>query len=692
MNRSILLTVMSLTTLSCLSHAEVSGADEDVAELSTINVSGSELKGPQISTDKLLKVPGAGNDPLKAIEALPGVVLGGFGPFSVPAVRGSSPNDNIYITDFMPVGYVFHNDGGSTYNDNIIEDFSLKAGAWGPEYSNAIGAVLATKLRDPYQEPIRTTIDASFLRVGGLVEGAVTDDSAFYLSYRQSLLEYYVENFVDEDELKFTEVPKNSDYQFKYQWRLSPVSNLRFIATGAQDSVGIDFGPESDDLAREPSLAGGLAADTYYHNQGILFDTVLSGGTATMLSLSRKEEDVSFSVGSLFDLDAINYEHRLKNYYFTPLNNGDTFRYGFDLSNTEIEYTSSGLYTPCNEEVGDSCPPASLGTPFNNEDTLSINGLYTFVAYDWLATKDLEITLGLGNGYNDFNEESLLQPRLASRYALNDSWTLTAAVGRHSQFIREFRFIAKELGNPDLKQPIANHYVVGFEHQLDDSLSTKLEVYYKDIDNLVAANPALASAPDSVPYLNNANGTAYGLELLINKNLTEKWYGWFSVAYSKTKRENEDTGQEIDYELDRPWVVNLVASYKKNEKTTYGFKWRYQSGSLITPITGATPYYACGTNPDGSAKYSTDSTGCDSDPYVYDPIEGKPNSQRLSAYHRLDFRIDHDLSQRSTLYFEIINLYNRANVSDISYNKDYTEEEDVTSLPTIFSVGTKLVF
>ena len=695
MNGSLIYTFISLAGMTSLSFAEQVDTDKDVAELSTINVSGREVKGPEITTEKLLKIPGAGNDPLKAIEALPGVVLGGFGPFSVPAVRGSNPNDNTYITDFIPVGYVFHNDGGSTYNDNLIEDFSLKAGAWGPEYSNAIGAVLATKLRDPYQESIHTTIDLSFLRAGALVEGAVSEDSAFYLSYRQSLLEFYVDNFVDEDELKFTEVPKNSDYQFKYQWHIDPVSNLRFVANGAQDSVGIEFGPESDDLEREPGLAGGLGAETYYHSQGILYDTVLAGGTSTILSVSRKEEDVSFAIGSLFDLDAINYEYRFKNYYNTPLINGDTIRYGVDLSTTEIEYTASGLYSACNSDVGDECPPASLGTPFDNEDSLTINGLYTFVAYDWLATPDWEVTLGLGNSYNDFNQEQLIQPRISSRYALNDAWTLTGAIGRHSQFIREFRFIAEELGNPDLKQPDALHYVVGFEHQLDDSLSTKLEVYYKDIDNLVAANEnydPVNPSPAEPAYLNIANGEAYGLELLINKNLTDKWYGWLSVAYSKTKRNNEVTKQSIDYELDRPWVVNLVATYQKNEKTSYGFKWRYQSGSLVTPINGATPYYDCGTNPDGSTKYDTSGPSCAADAYIYDPIEGKPNSERLSAYHRLDFRLDHELSDRSTLYFEIINLYNRANVSDYSYNKDYTEREDVTSLPTIFSVGAKLVF
>jgi len=666
--------------------AETTESDDgDVAELGPVRVQGAEIKGAEISTEKLLKVPGAGNDPLKAVEALPGVVLGGFGPFSVPAVRGSNPQDNVYITDFIPVGYVFHNDGGSTYNDNIIEDFSLKAGAWDPEYSNAIGAVLATKLRDPYREPLTTTLDLSLLRVGGMVEGAVSENSAFYASYRRSLLEFYVENFVDEDELTFTEVPKNSDYQFKYHWQPSATSNLRLIATGAQDEVGIDFGPESDELAREPELAGGLAADTYYHSQGILYDTLFKGGTSTILSLSRKEEKTTFNVGTLFDLNAINYEYRLKNYYSTPMDNGDTLRYGFDYSTTEIDYTAEGLYSVCNEDIGEQCAPASLGEAFSTADVLTINGIYSFIAYDWLATPFWEISLGLGNSYNDFNGDNIPQPRISSRYEVNPSWTLTAAVGRHTQFIREFRFISDApLGNPQLEQPDALHYVVGFEYELDDSISSKLEVYYKDIENLVASNPnfdeSIGLANAEPPYLNKATGEAYGVEFLLNKNLTDKWYGWFSVAYSQTKRTNEITSQEIDYELDRPWVVNLVASYQKNEKTSYGFKWRYQSGSLITPINGAVPLDENG-NPDSS-----------NDPYIYNPIYGDSNSQRLSPYHRLDFRIDHKLSDRSELYFEIINLYNRENISGYSYNRDYTEKEDVTSLPTIFSVGTKLVF
>jgi hypothetical protein len=677
-----LLTITGVGVL--LLHSVTLNASEttkqDVAELSTISIKGSEQNTPTISTKKLLRVPGAGGDPLKAIEALPGVVLGGFGPFSIPAVRGSNPRDNSYLTDFVPVGYVFHNDGGSTYNSNLIENFSLKSGAWDAQYSDAIGAVLVTKLRDPYLEPIHTTIDLSLLRAGALVEGAVSEDSAFYASYRRSLLEFYVENFVDEDKLVFTEVPRNSDYQLKYQWNITGTSNLRLMATGANDSVGVDFGPESEILQTEPAVEGGLAADTYYHNQAIVYDTVLSGGTSTILSLSRKEEDTSFSVGTLFKLDAVNYEYRLKNYYNTPVKNGNTVRYGVDLSSTKIEYTASGKNTICNDDVGEQCLPASLGKDFGVQDTLNIHGVYSFVAYDWLATRNLEVTLGLGNSYNDFNQQNVVQPRVSSRYTVSDDLTLTAAVGRHNQFIREFRFIAEDLGNPDLKEPDSLHYVVGFEQLFADELSAKVELYYKDIDRLIITNPEYTPTNNAVSYINGASGQAYGLELLINKNLTDKWYGWLSAAYSKTKRSNDVTGVEIDYGLDRPWVINLVASYQKNEKTSYGFKWTYQSGALFTPVTSASPV-------DENGAATTDANA-----YLYVPVYAGSNSERLPDYHRLDFRMDHKLSGRSTFYFEIINLYNQENISDYSYNRDYSEREKVTSLPTIFSVGTTLVF
>lgn len=688
--------------MSCFSLCVLAFAAnaEDVAELSTIAVTGSSDNGPVISTQKLLKIPGAGGDPLKAIEAMPGVTLGGFGPFNLPSVRGSSPADNSYITDFVPVGYVFHNDGSSTYNENLVEDFQIKTGAWSPEYNNALGAVLVTRLRDPYREAWRTTADISFLRAGILVEGAVSDDQALYFSYRESLLQFYVDNFVDEKELSFTEVPTNHDYQFKYHWQLDPVTNLRFTATGARDKVGIEFGPESKELEREPGLAGGLDANTFYDNQSVLFDHLFNNGTSQEAAITRKVEDIGFHIGDILNLDVVSTEYRVKSYFRTPLRSTDALRYGVEVEKWNIDYSADGKFNACASEV-ETCPPASLGQPYTTADLLVINGQRAFIAYDWLATPDWQLSPGLMLGKNDYTKESDTEFRLESRYELNSRWTLTAAFGQHSEFPRQFQYILKDIGNPDLEKPTAEHYVAGFEFKQDSLWSSKLEAYYKDLHKIIVSNAAYESeltTPDVPKYLNDAEGYAYGLEWLINKNLADRWYGWFSISYAQTKRTNNQNGEEFLFAYDRPWTLNAVASYEWDQNWSVGLRWRYQSGALTTPVQSDNPSDRVFRNTTSGNIFVADDSytpAADDEFLQYSPNYAKINSRRLPAYHRLDIRADRTFKRKNCdldLYWEIINLYNRLNVSDYNYSGDYTEREDVVSLPTIFSVGIKATF
>ena len=673
--------------------------DSDVAELNTIKIQGSQDIGPKISTKKLLKVPGSDGDPIRAIEALPGVVLDGE-KSGEPAVRGSSPQDNSYLTDYMPVGYLFHNDGSSTYNANIIEDFSLKAGAWDSQYYNAMGAVLDTKLRDPYHEDFTTTLDLSFIRAGVLFEGAVTENSALYVSYRESLLKWYFDNIYDKDEDITIQVPKNSDYQVKYHYRLNSTSNLRFVALGAQDTVSFELGENFEDAKKEPTLVGEGKLDGKYNTQGVLFDTLLSGGTTALFSLSQKEQDFKFKIGTLFDLAATGKNVRLKGLFQTPLNSGDAVRYGFENTKVNLTYTMQGLYNPCNEEI-ETCDAASLGESFNSAEKLPVNRLHVFGAYDWLATPFGQVTMGLGSDYDDYLKESTFQPRLSSRYEVNDRWTLTSAVGKHYQFPRDFFAITKTLGNPNLKQPNSEHYVLGFEYQLNNLISAKFEAYYKDIHDIIISNDNYvneASTPNQVKFVNNASGRASGIELLINKNVSDNWYGWLSVAYSKTRRTNHNTGENFNFSYDRPWIVNLVASYDYSKHITMGAKWRYMSGGLITPINGGTAIYQCRDEfieQDDIASCGSDIVLNDEgDPnvYLYNPNEGDINSERLPAKHSLDLRIDYSPKEGRIYYIDVRNAYARQNITEYEYSDDYQTREAVSELETIAALGLKFTF
>lgn len=680
---------LGLMLVMTVTQVQASGSDENIAELSTISIQGAQEHGAKITTDKLFKVPGSGGDPLKAIEAMPGVVLSDNNQ-GAPAVRGSSPADNYYQTDHIPVGYLFHNMGDSTYNSNIIEDFSLKAGAWDSQYSNAIGAVIDTQLRDPYQEGLTTVIDLSFLRAGILVEGAVTENSAFYASWREGLLDWYFDNIKDtEEDIAFTQVPKFSDYQLKYHYRLSDTSNLKFVALGARDHMTIEIGEDFEFAVKEPVLVGEFNQDQYYNSQGIIFDTIFAGGTSGLLVFSHKEQDLKFSAGSLFDVLTTSDDYRIKLQFQTPLNNGDGYRYGVELAQNQMRYNMSGLYDPCNDDL-EICGPLSTANRITLNDKIMLNSVRVFNAYDWMATPYLQLTFGLNNVYDEYLKETTFEPRFESRYELTQNWTLTGAIGKHTQTPRDFFVTLKDVGTPELSMPNSEHYVTGFEYQLDDSLSAKLELYYKELHDLVISNPAYheETAPNETKFLNAAEGETYGAEFLVNKNLTDKWYGWASVAYSQTKRTNSITGERFNYSYDRPWIVNLVASYQYDAKITLGFKWRYQSGNLVTPISGGVAVYECDSG------YETDGSGagCGSEPYLYDPIEGAINGERLPPNHSMNVRIDYKKSAMTDVYFEIINVYARQNISEYEYSDDYSSREEVSDLPSLFSLGVKMTF
>jgi len=240
-----------------------------------------------------------------------------------------------------------------------------------------------------------------------------------------------------------------------------------------------------------------------------------------------------------------------------------------------------------------------------------------------------------------------------------------------------------EFGNPDLEQPEADHYELGLENQIRDDLFWKFEVYYKKLDKLIVSRenkdvfyPSLTDAEYlNLPrYTNEADGHAWGGEIFINKNLSERWYGWLSVAYARTERRNKLTGEDFRYSYDQPVIINTVANYQLTSSVDIGLKWRFQSGQLITPLQ--------------YAEADDDIAG------LYNPVYGELNSRRLPAYHRLDVRLDKALTTASgwdlNLYAEVLNLYNRANVTGYQYeNADYSDREEVTDLPLIVSFGIK---
>ena len=209
-------------------------------------------------TQKLLKIAGLDHDPLSALYSMPGVVYAGGDNGGEPAIRGSSPDDNAFYIDDMPAGYIFHLFGDSIFNENVVGDFSLHPAAFGSQYGNATGGVFDVKLRDPRNQNFTTTVDASLLKTGVMIESGINDNQAFYLSYRRSLIHLFLPEGEEEDGYTVFKAPVSDDYQGKYQWLIGNDHKLTFTLTGASDVGGINVSKASEEGRIDPDFIGDL--------------------------------------------------------------------------------------------------------------------------------------------------------------------------------------------------------------------------------------------------------------------------------------------------------------------------------------------------------------------------------------------------------------------------------------------------
>ncbi len=691
----ILIMVFLLLSISLPVNANNTVDDETIEE---ITIEGSREAPAKIDTYTFKTIAGGGNDVLKAIEALPGVTFSGDGAGNAPVIRGSSPIDNQYFVNGVRVGYVFHNDGDSIFNYNLVNNFELYTGAWQPELGNAIGGIISVDLSVPDIQSFEreknhiTILDLGFTRTGLTHAQQVNDNQSFYFSVRESLLFIYIDAFFDdeaqdEEGFAFSQVPRNRDYQFSYNWQLKETMKLEFFASGAKDFIGLTVDEDSDIAQENPDLAGDINVNQNYNNQALIL-TIEEANYASSWRLNALQVDLDLQFGRALDLDGDVYNNSLIIDYDFSLSNQLDLLVGVDILEEVFDYDVSGRQQPCNDEF-QSCPPGFISPIITSKDKIRTQMPSIYTNVKWAPIDILELTLGLRTNYNSYSEKTYLEPRLGIEWFIDNSQSTWLRYGQHHQWFKnyEYAYVIEGFGSDNLDLVKADHSVIGYGQEMDVNWAQwmgpfywQIEAYYKNLLDLVVANPAAQTDPTQAanltvqPYINGATGKAWGFEFLLKKHLTEQWQGWLTLAYSKTERYNEITKQSFNFEYDQPFIVNLVSSYQLTPRISLSAKWRYQSGSLYTDIIGANPI--------------NDDNG---DLIAYDPVEGEINGERYGSNHRLDLRADFLVSSGDAslgwrkpnivAYVELLNAYGQKNQTGWEYEPDYQSREAEYAFP-----------
>ena len=635
---------------------------------------------PTIQTEKLLDVPGSFGDPLQSVYSLPGVVpteeIGG-----APAVRGSGPEDNYFLTDFLPTGYLFHAFGFSIFNENLIRDFGIKNAGFGARYGRAIGAVFDVNLREPRQQPWTTTLDGSFLRVGAMIEGELTDSQALYVSAREStmhlLLKAREDTLKEEEDIAFEQYPRARDLQAKYSWRVNDENRISFLVVGAYDATGVNFGDTADLALIDPGSAGSAKFERSFASEALNWQ--YDDGTnklRTALGHLRVAQELKFgTLGEFSNNDADRLTGRTQ--YERLFGATHYIAAGAELQRAEFDYDTRIRYRSCSR-FSPECE-VDRGEMTEVNDAAVMNTASAFVEDRWSVLPDVAVTMGLRLDHNDYLSETHLEPRLAAQWDIDSKWDAHAQWGLYHQSPR-IQEILPVFGNPELEMLEAMHYVVGVTHRIDTRWSWSIDTYYKDLENLPV------DVPTEAKFVNGASGEAYGLELMLNKNRapyepgsSDRFYGWVTLGVAKTRRDNHVAHTSAAFDYDVPVVANVVVNYRWNRLWDAGLRWTFHSGMPYTAIVGNQE------NPDFADYYL--------------PIYGELNGSRASPYHRLDLRVERQFigtRLRGSVYLDIINAYARENGGAVEYkpipnSSSYQLEEEET-LPLLPSIGVKLIF
>ena len=633
----------------------------------------------EISNDAkvMTEIPGTIGDPLGAIFSLPGVVYSG-GDSGKPAVRGSSPQDNGFWVDFLPAGYVFHEFSTSVFHQSILYDFQMYPSGYGPEYSQVTGAVFDIRLRDPKNQEFSGTADISMLRSGILIESGLTDNSAFYAAYRKSLVHLFIPDNEEKDGVTVTNVPQDDDYQLKYLWHVDADNQLTVSTNGASDTAGAAFSRESEYVRSNPDFAGDASLDTNFNSQSVIWDHYGGSGKSLKVGFGHLDDNSRLNWGSDYFSRTTFQQNTLKAQLSLPLTKKHFLTVGSAVKDYTFTYTYDLIQFVCTEFDPD-CDLGRRGR-IRDKDSLHAREYLLYINDSWMLTDRLEWNLGAQWQSNDYTNEDFTNPRTSLRFHLNSAWTVTTKLGRYNRF-PDLDFVLPEVGNPDLKSPVSDHFSIGVENNLEDGWRWSLETYYKTFDNLPLALQEDEPDADEL-YSNDIEGKAYGLELFVNKELTDDWYSWLAISYAKSERTNKRNGETRDYYLDTPLVFNWVLNYQWTNKFNLSWRWTVRSGAAYTPIVGL-----------------------QENPFFEDsvlPVYGEPYSKRLPTYTRLDIRFEWDLPFRDNqgeLVLDILNATNRRNVTDrgLDYDRidsvdDSVKTEDTEGLGIIPALGYRMHF
>jgi TonB family protein len=558
-------------------------------------------------------IPGAFGDPYRAIDILPGVVpiVSGLPYFFI---RGAPPSAVGYFVDEVRVPYLFHFGlGPGVVQPALIEEVSLHPAAFPARYGRYAGGIVAGTLREPPKE-LRGEAQIRLYDAGAYVEapfanGRATAGVGGRYSYTAALLSLFAPD-VSVD---------YRDYNARVSYALDDKTRLSAFALGA-----FDFTSQKEEGVERVIFA------SEFHRLDLRLDrrtATTETRVALMLGLDRTRlESARFAQNRLVGLRG---RHRV------------SLRTDLDVeigADALAELYGGDLPSPY--AVNKSAYEEAF--KFFSPRTDTSSGAWATASFHPAKGWDLTGTLR-GDVFTSAGSIAFgPSPRASMRVPLVAKVAFLAALGVAPQ-APAFAIPVPAVGYRGLPGGLAFAYQksAGLEVELPARFNVRAVGFHHSYWNLrdFTRDRSNIDITDIAPPTGSP-AQGYGLELFLNRKLTERFGAFVSYTLSRTELGSTTFDKQRVAPFDRTHVLQLGGS------VDLGARWR-ASARLLT--------YSGWPTQEGIAGDASVSQA-----------QAAASSSRLPTFTRLDLRIEKRWAFRKAGYISfVIEALNATGTRDV---------------------------
>jgi len=638
------------------SVAEGESSEDEVYQLGEISVTPgrftideSKPSSYLIPKSDMEKLPMINSDIYRAAHTLPGVVADDFSArFSL---RGGDRDEIITRLDGMELYDPYHlqDFGGaiSIIDMGIVKRADLYMGGFSAEYGDAMSGVFDVVSSENKKDRFSGDAGVDLLSSHIILEKPFSNAS-YLLAARRGYIDLLMGLIESEEVFK----PRYYDLYNKLSYSPSTSDKLSLHALYAGDSNEIDqIGLENDIKSR---YWNGMIWSKWSHVYGakMLHNLYLFYGKAGR----NKHEGI----------DGI--DNRSSSYFGVK---GD---YTYNILPSQVLKAGMRLQTAGADYDYFLRENASVNVKLNGWDA---NG---YLQHESIINNWLSGNMGIRYAYQENGDYHTVMPRLAVAFRPGKDTVVRAAWGLYNQPVNVTNLPVEDGIDNTLPYEKCAQYILSTEYTPVSRLFLRTEAYYKAFDDL--AGQIRDYGRKEQIFIPAGSGSARGIEFYLRHSPFQRFS--YGLGYAISKSEVETDIGIIPRNFDRRHSLNLNADYALWADGWINAAWRYHSGD---PYTDA--WYEKVLSSDGKS-------------YNLEKKYGIINGKRYPSYHSFDVRLTKNFQFRRwslSFYLQIINLYNRKNVHEYSFEQMVDESgniyyQKVTEhfLPILPALGLSMKF